>query len=405
MGLDRRGFLRSTGVATGAAAVSTTAAVAGAASAAADSEGGRQVLTGIEVLHRDGYRLVSGRAGRSDQQPDRHRARPAARDRPDGRVRPGRPGGGLRPRARLPRLGGGRRVRGRLRRPPHRGGRLRHLRQERRRRSRRTSGPPGSTPCCSTSRTSAPASTPTSGRCTTAWSRRRRPRSGSSCSTGPTRSAAWRRTDPVMHPEHASFVGRKAISQQHGMTVAELAGLFNAEFVPADAGPAGRAGRGRGCSGWRRDRVPRGDRPAVGDAVTEHAAGRDRGGLPRHLPVRGDQPVGGPRDHAPVRADRCAVPRPRLGRRAAGAGPAGRRSSARRTSRRAPPSTRATLCSGVQLHVTDRDDFDAIRTAIAMIVTAKQAGTGVRVAGEPGAVLDRPAVRVGAGPARHRRRG
>jgi uncharacterized protein YbbC (DUF1343 family) len=28
-------------------------------------------------------------------------------------------------------------------------------------------------------------------------------------------------------------------------------------------------------------------------------------------------------------------------------------------------------CTGVQLHVTDRDDFDAIRTAIAMIVTAR----------------------------------
>ena len=38
-----------------------------------------------------------------------------------------------------------------------------------------------------------------------------------------------------MHPEHATFVGRKAISQQHGMTVGELAGLFNAEFLPEDA--------------------------------------------------------------------------------------------------------------------------------------------------------------------------
>ena len=44
---------------------------------------------------------------------------------------------------------------------------------------------------------------------------------------------------PVMHPEHASFVGRKAISQQHGMTVGELAGLFNAEFLPEDAAADG----------------------------------------------------------------------------------------------------------------------------------------------------------------------
>ena len=39
---------------------------------------------------------------------------------------------------------------------------------------------------------------------------------------------------PVLHPEHATFVGRKPISQQHGMTVGELAGLFNAEFLPED---------------------------------------------------------------------------------------------------------------------------------------------------------------------------
>ncbi|MGH3368352.1 MAG: exo-beta-N-acetylmuramidase NamZ domain-containing protein, partial [Nocardioidaceae bacterium] len=44
---------------------------------------------------------------------------------------------------------------------------------------------------------------------------------------------------PVMHPEYASFVGRKAISQQHGMTIGELAGLFNEEFLPADANVAG----------------------------------------------------------------------------------------------------------------------------------------------------------------------
>jgi uncharacterized protein YbbC (DUF1343 family) len=43
-------------------------------------------------------------------------------------------------------------------------------------------------------------------------------------------------TGPVMHPQFATFVGRKAISQQHGMTVAELASLFNAEFVPAAVG-------------------------------------------------------------------------------------------------------------------------------------------------------------------------
>ena len=49
---------------------------------------------------------------------------------------------------------------------------------------------------------------------------------------------------PVLHPEHSTFVGRKAIAQQHGMTVGELAGLFNAEFLPEDAE------RRRGRSSW-----------------------------------------------------------------------------------------------------------------------------------------------------------
>ncbi|GHH75096.1 hypothetical protein GCM10018793_17550 [Streptomyces sulfonofaciens] len=36
---------------------------------------------------------------------------------------------------------------------------------------------------------------------------------------------------PVLHEEFASFVGRKPIAQQHGMTVAELARLYNGEFL------------------------------------------------------------------------------------------------------------------------------------------------------------------------------
>ncbi|SDD81952.1 exo-beta-N-acetylmuramidase NamZ family protein [Actinokineospora iranica] len=41
---------------------------------------------------------------------------------------------------------------------------------------------------------------------------------------------------PALDPAYASGVGRKAIAQQHGMTVGELAGLFDAEFLPADTG-------------------------------------------------------------------------------------------------------------------------------------------------------------------------
>ncbi|NUO44446.1 MAG: DUF1343 domain-containing protein, partial [Streptomyces sp.] len=36
---------------------------------------------------------------------------------------------------------------------------------------------------------------------------------------------------PVLHKEFATFIGRQPISQAHGMTVAELARLFNGEFL------------------------------------------------------------------------------------------------------------------------------------------------------------------------------
>ena len=52
---------------------------------------------------------------------------------------------------------------------------------------------------------------------------------------------------PVLHKEFATFVGRQPISQAHGMTVAELARLFNGEFlttpVPLETVT---------MSGWRR---------------------------------------------------------------------------------------------------------------------------------------------------------
>jgi uncharacterized protein YbbC (DUF1343 family) len=41
---------------------------------------------------------------------------------------------------------------------------------------------------------------------------------------------------PVLHPEHATAVGLKPICQQHGMTVGELAQLFNAEYLPEAVG-------------------------------------------------------------------------------------------------------------------------------------------------------------------------
>jgi uncharacterized protein YbbC (DUF1343 family) len=41
---------------------------------------------------------------------------------------------------------------------------------------------------------------------------------------------------PVMHAGYETFVGRKPISQAHGMTVGELARMYNGEWVAGDAG-------------------------------------------------------------------------------------------------------------------------------------------------------------------------
>ena len=57
---------------------------------------------------------------------------------------------------------------------------------------------------------------------------------------------------PVLDPRFASFIGRQAIPIQHGMTVCELASLFNACFIPAISGRSVRL-RNIGMTGWARD--------------------------------------------------------------------------------------------------------------------------------------------------------
>ncbi|HEX6149179.1 exo-beta-N-acetylmuramidase NamZ family protein [Nocardioides sp.] len=175
---------------------------------------------------------------------------------------------------------------------------------------------------------------------------------------------------PVMHPEHASFVGRKAISQQHGMTVGELAGLFNAEFVEADAGAQAELDVVE-MRGWRRGMfheetghtfvMPSPNMPRVETAVaypgtclfeaTNLSEGR---GTTRPFEL-----IGAPYlDHTWGDALReQQLPGVEF-----------------REAYFTPTSSKhqGTSCAGVQLHVTDRGDFDAIRTAIAMIITAKQ---------------------------------
>jgi uncharacterized protein YbbC (DUF1343 family) len=57
---------------------------------------------------------------------------------------------------------------------------------------------------------------------------------------------------PVLHPRNASFVGLKPIAQQHGMTVGELARLFNAVFVPEATGGRRAELHVEELANWRR---------------------------------------------------------------------------------------------------------------------------------------------------------
>ena len=177
---------------------------------------------------------------------------------------------------------------------------------------------------------------------------------------------------PVMHPEHATFVGRKAISQQHAMTVGELAGLFNAEFLPEDAAADGPVDLAVSrMKGWQRGMyaeetgqpwvMPSPNMPRVETAVvypgtclfeaTNLSEGR---GTTRPFELIGAPWV----DHRWAETlNALDLPGVEF-----------------REAYFAPLSSKhmGAACAGVQLHVGDRDDFDAIRTAIAMIVTGRQ---------------------------------
>ena len=123
----------------------------------------------------------------------------------------------------------------------------------------------GSTPSSTTSRTSAAGSTRTSARSASSWRRRPSTRSRSSSSTGRTRSAASPSTGPLTDPGRESFVAYHALPIRHGMTVGELAKLFNAERKLTV-----ESGRGQ-VRGLAARRPVRPDEPDLGEPVAEHA--------------------------------------------------------------------------------------------------------------------------------------
>ena len=177
---------------------------------------------------------------------------------------------------------------------------------------------------------------------------------------------------PVLHPEQSSFIGRKAISQQHGMTIGELARLFNGEFIPQDPNAAGPVELAVvSVEGWRRSMyqeqtgqpwvMPSPNMPRVETAVvypgtclfeaTNLSEGR---GTTRPFELIGAPYMDYPWADALRERNLPGVQF--------------------REAHFVPLASKHTGvgCVGVQLHVTDRRQFEAIRTAIAMIITAKR---------------------------------
>ncbi|MFF8476570.1 exo-beta-N-acetylmuramidase NamZ domain-containing protein [Streptomyces sp. NPDC015414] len=175
---------------------------------------------------------------------------------------------------------------------------------------------------------------------------------------------------PVLHREFATFVGRQPVAQAHGMTVAELARLFNGEFldkpVPLETVL---------MSGWKRDRF------------------YDAAGLP-WVPPSPNMPTA---DTALVYSGTCMFEGTNLsegrgttrpfellgaegidGRWAAAANEAGLPGVRFREAYFAPTFSKfqGKTVGGVQIHVHDRAAFDPVRTGIALLVTARKVWDG-----------------------------
>ncbi|MFE0253531.1 exo-beta-N-acetylmuramidase NamZ domain-containing protein [Streptomyces sp. NPDC059010] len=175
---------------------------------------------------------------------------------------------------------------------------------------------------------------------------------------------------PVLHKEFATFVGRQPISQAHGMTVAELARLFNAEFLTTPV-PLETVR----MTGWKRSEF------------------YDAWGLP-WVPPSPNMPTP---DTALVYSGTCLFEGTNLsegrgttrpfellgaegidGRWAAGANEIGLPGVHFREAYFAPTFSKfqGKTIGGVQIHVHDRAAYDPVRTGIALLVTAKKAWSG-----------------------------
>ncbi|WP_405852749.1 DUF1343 domain-containing protein [Streptomyces sp. NBC_00090] len=175
---------------------------------------------------------------------------------------------------------------------------------------------------------------------------------------------------PVLDRAFATFVGREPIAQAHGMTVAELALLFNAEFLAAPV-----ALETVRMTGWRRTELfdatglpwvpPSPNMPTPDTALvysgtclfegTNLSEGR---GTTRPFELLGAEGID--RRWAET-ANALGLPGVRF-----------------REAYFAPTFSKfqGKTVGGVQLHVHDRDSFDPVRTGIGLLVTARRSWSG-----------------------------
>lgn len=175
---------------------------------------------------------------------------------------------------------------------------------------------------------------------------------------------------PVLHMEFSTFVGRRPISQAHGMTVAELARLFNGEFLTTPV-PLETVR----MSGWKRSsfydawglpwvppspNMPTPDTALVysGTCLFEGTNLSEGRGTTRPFELLGAEGID--RRWAEA-AESLGLPGVHF-----------------REAYFAPTFSKfqGKTVGGVQIHIHDRAAYDPVRTGIALLVTAKKVWSG-----------------------------
>ncbi|WP_416485732.1 exo-beta-N-acetylmuramidase NamZ domain-containing protein [Streptomyces sp. CL12] len=175
---------------------------------------------------------------------------------------------------------------------------------------------------------------------------------------------------PVLHKEFATFVGRQPIAQAHGMTVAELARLFDKEFLGGAVPPETVL-----MTGWRRTdfydasalpwvppspNMPTPDTALVysGTCMFEGTNLSEGRGTTRPFELLGAEGIDG---RWAAAANALGLPGVRF-----------------REAYFAPTFSKfeGKTAGGVQIHVTDRAAYDPVRTGIALLVTARKVWDG-----------------------------